>query len=114
MITDAGWPLEDGHAGAVAVAVPGTQQAASCCPSSPQSVPGLLLQVLGVVVHSRIVPNIPAAWLIIYHFLKVLHLIQAIASLYLPETVEETVMVQFLLLLEGMCYDLRGGHLQLT
>lgn len=59
-MTDAGGLIEDHDAGAMTVAVPGTQQGPGCHPSRPQRVAGLLFQVLGVVVHSHIVARIPA------------------------------------------------------
>ena len=59
-MTDAGGLFEDHDAGAVPVAVPGTQQGPGCHPPRPQRVAGLLTQVPRVVVHSHIVPNVPA------------------------------------------------------
>lgn len=59
-MTDAGRLLEDHDAGAMTVAVPGTQQGPGCHPSRPQRVAGLLFQVLRVVVHSHVVAGIPA------------------------------------------------------
>lgn len=62
MVTDAGGLFEDHDAGAVAVAVPGTQQGPGRHPPRPQCVAGLLAQVLRVVVHSCIVACIPAKY----------------------------------------------------
>ena len=59
-MTDAGGLLEDHDAGAMTVAVPGTQQGPGRHPSRPQRVAGLLFQVLRVVVHSHVVACIPA------------------------------------------------------
>ena len=60
LVTDAGRLLEDHDASAMAMAVPGTQQRPSCHPPRPQTVAGLLMQVLRVVVHRHIVSHIPA------------------------------------------------------
>ena len=59
-MTDADGLLEDHDAGAMAMAVPGTQQSPGGHPSRPQCVAGLLTQVLGVVIHSHIVAHVPA------------------------------------------------------